>query len=308
MPWFKRISLLTFLAINHCQRPKIRGLLICNGAQRKSWRRYASVAVKLLKQSPWPRLPSSSVSLSSPLASLPQSQSTLVHPLSASPVPLSRWLSLTFPFALPLADCRLLRSLINLTVLLWGVSSILFPLHHPISSSSLPPPRLVWSGGILLQLLTWCPPGCFHRGTNVFLENGHKVVVHKCMDIATFQAMQTIGTTLCPLGSLPPRVFTEGLHNSLRDGSGGGCGRPWRGWDVCHCCCWQCGVGLCQLPHWLLCQHFFGFIVCRFQDSRKTNWASFGCWCFLRWFTSFPLAWPREIQCSFLVLGFSVSA
>jgi hypothetical protein len=43
-----------------------------------------------------------------------------------------------------------------------------------------------------------------------FLGQGNEVIVHTCLDIAAFQAMHPFAIMLCPLGNLPPRVFTKG--------------------------------------------------------------------------------------------------
>jgi hypothetical protein len=43
-----------------------------------------------------------------------------------------------------------------------------------------------------------------------FSGQGHEVIVHACPDITTFQAAHPFAITLCPLGNLPPRVFTKG--------------------------------------------------------------------------------------------------
>jgi hypothetical protein len=43
-----------------------------------------------------------------------------------------------------------------------------------------------------------------------FLGQGHEVIVHACPDISAFQAAHLFAITLCPLGNLPPHVFTKG--------------------------------------------------------------------------------------------------
>jgi hypothetical protein len=52
--------------------------------------------------------------------------------------------------------------------------------------------------------------GSFAAALAFFSAQGHTVVVHQCPDIAAFQSARPFSLALCPLPSLPPRVFTEG--------------------------------------------------------------------------------------------------